>query len=137
LSETETLYVRVRREVKEKLERLAKEKGAYLVDVASEVLERGLGFQPTRQTASATGLAERLVGTWKMKMCRHLADDGFCDAWELSPEDAERIYGEDAKQLFEHRTVERQVWLTVEKVEVYSLKPTLSLCFCCPFFERK
>lgn len=45
MSETETLYVKVRKEVKDKLDRMAKEQGRYLVDVASEVLEVGLRSQ--------------------------------------------------------------------------------------------
>ncbi|MEM4447246.1 MAG: hypothetical protein QW328_07185 [Nitrososphaerota archaeon] len=111
------------------------------MDVASLALERGLGF--TASTAATTrtagpGLAERLIGTWKLKSCRHLAEDEYCDAWELSKEEAERIYGEEAKELFELRTVEKATsWFTAEEVEVYSLKPDASLCFQCPFFERR
>jgi predicted transcriptional regulator len=135
--ETEALYVRVRREVKERLQALAKERGLRLVDVASEALERGLGLQPTRGAPPSAGLAERLVGTWRMKVCRHLAGDGFCAAWELSPKDAERIYGGEARRLFEFRTVERQFWLASQRVEVCSLKPSPALCLQCPFFERR
>jgi len=132
---SETLYIRVRKEVKEKLERLARERGAYIVDVASEALEQGLGFQPTQQTA--TGLAERLIGTWKMKNCRFPNEDGYCSAWELSPDEAERVYGEDAKRILEKRAVERPVLFGVERAEVYSVKPSPTLCFHCPFFERR
>jgi predicted transcriptional regulator len=134
---SKALYVRVKREVKEKLERLAKERGVYLVDVASEALEQGLGFQPTQQTAQATGLAERLIGTWRMKNCRFPTEDGYCSAWEMPKDEAERIYGEDVKQILEKRDVERPVWFGVERDEVYSVKPSPTLCFHCPFFERR
>jgi len=135
MPETETLYVKVRREVKEKLEKLARESGAYLVDVASEALERGLGFKPT--SPSAKILAEKLVGTWKNKMCRYLAEDGYCQAWQLTKDEAEQIYGEAAKDIFELRTIERSSFFYTEKVEAYCLKPSPAVCFYCPFFERK
>jgi len=137
---SETLYVKVRREVKDRLERLARERGAYLVDVASEALERGLGFPASSSTQRSAGpaLAERLIGTWKLKTCRHLAEDGYCMAWELSKEEAEGIYGNQAREMFELRTVEKATsWFTSKRVEVYSLKPTPNLCFYCSFFERK
>jgi hypothetical protein len=135
---SETVYVRVRREVKERLEKLARERGVYLVDVASEALERGLGMVSTaaRRSASPT-MAERLIGVWRLKTCRFLGEDGYCKAWQLPKDEAERIYGGEAKELLELRTVERSTWLGVEKIEEYGLKPTPSLCFHCPFFERR
>jgi hypothetical protein len=132
----ETLYLKVRREVKERLESLARERGAYLADVAGEVLERGLGMASTGVQRSPT-MAERLIGTWRLKTCRFLGEDGYCSAWQLPKDEAERIYGEEAKELLELRVVEHSTWFGVEKIEEYGLKPTPSLCFHCPFFERK
>ena len=132
----ETLYLKVRREVKERLESLARERGAYLADVAGEVLECGLGMASTDVQRSPT-MAERLIGTWRLKTCRFLGEDGYCSAWELPRDEAERIYGGEAKELLELRVVERTVWFNVEKVEVYCLKPTPAICLQCPFYERK
>lgn len=131
------LYLKVREGIKEKLERTAKEKGhMYLADFAGELLEKALG-EPRRKELEKPETAQRLIGTWKLKACRYLAEDGYCSAWQMSKEDAERIYGENAKELMELRTVERSAWFTVEKVEEYGLKPSPSLCFHCPLFERK
>lgn len=143
MPETETLYLKVRKEVKERLERIARERGAYLVDVASEALERGLGLQASTTTSRSAGtaLAERFIGTWKLKTCKYLAEDGYCRAWELPREEAERIFGEQAKELMELRTLDKPQYIGpiqvgVNSVEVYSLRPTPSICLLCPFFER-
>jgi predicted transcriptional regulator len=80
---SEALYIRVKKELKEELERMAKEKKLHLVDVASQAIERGLKLdQP------ASSKAEKLIGIMKLKTCRHMAEDGYCNVWELSKEDA-------------------------------------------------
>jgi|GEM_PF-4145148 hypothetical protein len=144
MPETETLYVKVRKEVKERLELMAREQARYIVDVASEALERGLGLPASATASHSAGQspAERLIGTWKLKSCRHVAEDGYCGAWELGKEEAERIYGDGAKELMELRTVGRPSYVGfiqtgVESAEVYSLRPSPGMCFHCIFFERK
>jgi len=56
---------------------------------------------------------------------------------ELSKEDAEKIYSDEAKNFLELRAVERYEWFNVVKVEEYSLKPWPSICFYCPFYEGR
>jgi hypothetical protein len=132
-----SLYLKVKMGVKEKLEKAARERGyPYLADFAGELLEKALG-EPRRKEPEKPETIQRLIGVWRLKTCRFLGEDGYCNAWELSKEDAERIYGDEAKELFELRVVEHQTWFGVEKLEVYGLKPTSGLCFSCPFFERK
>jgi len=143
--ETETIYLKVRKKVKERLERLARERGAYLVDVASDALERGLGLLPTTPAEGRTAgpsLVEVLIGAWRLKNCRHLNGDGYCAAWTMPRDEALRIYGDYADAILEPRTVRKPVFLGpiqtgVEEVEAYSLKPSPAVCFHCPFFERR
>jgi hypothetical protein len=132
-----SLYLKVKRGVKERLEKTARERGyTYLADFAGELLEKALG-EPRRKELERPEAAQRLIGTWRLKTCRFLGEDGYCSAWELPRDEAERIYGEEAKELLELRVVEHSTWFGVERVEEYGLKPTPSLCFHCPFFERK
>lgn len=131
------LYLKVRACVKERLEREARERGyMYLADFAGELLERALG-EPRRRELEKPEAIQRLIGTWKLKTCRHLGEDGYCRSWEMPKEEAERIYGIEAKELFEFRIIERSTWLTMEKVEVCSLKPNPTICLNCPSHERK
>lgn len=131
------LYLKVREGVKQKLEKAAKDKGyIYLADFAGELLEKALG-EPRRAELEKPETAQRLIGLWKLKTCKYLSEDGYCQAWELSKQDGENIFGTEVREFFELRTIEKPVWFTSEKAEVYSLKPTLALCLQCPFFERK
>jgi hypothetical protein len=131
------LYLKVRRGVKERLEREAKERGyRYLSDFAGEMLEKALG-EPRSTQQTRPEAIQKLIGLRKQKTCRYLSEDGYCSAWELPKEEAERIYGEEANELFEPRVVERSDWLTTVKVEEYGLKPNPHLCFSCPYYEAR
>jgi hypothetical protein len=50
---------------------------------------------------------------------------------------AEKIYGDEAKNLLELRTVEKYEWFSTINVEEYNLKPGPSICFYCPFYEKR
>jgi hypothetical protein len=132
-----SLYLKVREGVKERLEKAAKEKGyIYLADFAGELLEKALG-EPRQAKPEKAETVQRLIGIMKLKTCRHLGEDGYCSVWQLSKEDAEHIFGGEAKELLQPRTFERPQFFTVVKVEEYSLKPSSAVCFHCPFYERR
>jgi hypothetical protein len=131
------LYLKVREGIKERLEKAAKEKGyIYLADFAGELLEKALG-EPRQAKPEKAETVQRLIGTMKLKTCRHLGEDGYCSIWQLSKEDGEHIFGEEAKELLELRVYERSQFFTVVKVEEYGLKPSLAICFYCPFYEKR